>query len=241
MDMKRRKDEILELIKLGLEEQAASTPAKPSQTIEGSQNIQTNDGITHQSIKGNGNVQISGAKGNVTVRTAKAKVEIAPPIGSIGANPALRTRIDSLIKKINEYRYQRLGSSLKFGAIYGDLAKAFGLKAADWKNIWLWDESTAGEIIAWLEGKLDNTQYGRIEKVTKQEGFQHSRGHLFRMERGYLEQLTWSDDHTKAQRILVIGKASRADMSNTELRAWISYLRQKVESMYGGEGSNHEA
>lgn len=222
----------------------AATPAKPkatrrkaepSQTIEGEQNIQAAGGkVVRQSIKGNGNVQIGGGLGSMNIRTIKGpKIEIAPPLGSIGANPALRTRIEGLIKQINDYRYQRLGKAYKFGALNGELAKAFGLKPADWKNIWLWDESSAEEIIAWLEGKRDNTQQGRVEKATKREGFQHSRGHLFRLEKDYSGQLGWNDDYAKSKRLLITGKESRADMNDVEFRAWVGYLRREVELMYG--------
>lgn len=209
--------------------------AEPSQTIEGDQNTQTGgDKVVRQSIKGNGNTQIGGGVGSMTIRTTKGpKIEIEPPYGSIGANPALRVRIDGLIKQINDFRYQRLGKAFKFGAIHGELAKAFGLKPADWKSIWLWDESSAEEIVNWLESKRDNTQQGRMAKASQREGFQHTRGHMFRVEGDYLKQLSWDDALAKQRRQLIAGKASRADMSDAEFRHWVGYLRREVEQMYG--------
>lgn len=160
-------------------------------------------------------------------------MELAPPIGSIGANPALRSRIETLIKQINEYRYARLGKTFKGGAIYGELAKAFGLKAPEWRNIWLWDEFRAEEVIYWLEAKRDNTQQGRINKASKGEGYKHSRGHLFRLEKDYLAQLEWADDVTRRRRQLITGHASRTDLGDAEFRNWVSYLRRELEGMYG--------
>ncbi|MDD5297542.1 MAG: hypothetical protein PHU46_11580 [Rhodocyclaceae bacterium] len=222
----------------------AATPVKPkaprlqlvpSQTIEGDGNVQASGGkVVRQSIKGNGNTQINGQVGAINIRTPKApKIEIAPAPGSIGANPALRSRIEGLIKQVNDYRYQRLGKAFKFAAFHGELASAFGLKPANWKTIWLWDEATADEIIPWLEGRLNNTQQGRVEKAAQREGFKHSRGHLFRIEKDYLEQLGWDDDYAKGRRTLITGKESRADIKDPEFRAWVGYLRREVELMYG--------
>lgn len=221
----------------------SATPAKPkttrkaasSQTIEGDQNIQAGGGkVVRQSIKGNGNVQIGGGVGNMTIRTSKGpKIEITAPVGSLGANPAFRARIEGLLKQINDYRYQRLGKAFKFGALYGDLAKAFDIDPKNWKAIWMLDESIAAEVIPWLEAKLDSTQQGRLEKAARREGYAHTRGHMFRIETDYLEQLGWDDAYAKQQRQLVTGKTSRADMKDVEFRHWVDYLRRKLESLYG--------
>ena len=206
----------------------------PTQDIDGDSNTQIAGGkAMRQSIRGNGNIQVAGAVEKLTVRVPKApKIVLAPPRGSIGANPDLCSRINVLIKQINDYRFQRLGKSFKFGAIYGELAKAFGLKSADWKAIWLWDESRSLEVVAWLEGKRDNTIQGRIKKAAKGEGYQHTRGHLFAQEKDYLTQLGWGDKDALARRQLITGKASRADMDDNEFRNWVGYLRRELERMY---------
>lgn len=209
--------------------------AAPAQTIEGDSNTQIGGAKkVSQSIRGSGNTQIAGGVQSLTIKAGKTpKVELAPPPGSIGASPALRSRIEALIKEINEYRYVRLGKAFKGGAIYGELARAFGLKGTEWRSIWLWDEARAGEVINWLAGKRDNTQQGRINKAAKGEGYQHSRGHLFRLEKDYLGQLEWSDDVIRKRRQLVAGHASRADLSDGEFRNWVAYLRRELEEMYG--------
>lgn len=222
----------------------AATPTKPknprrravpAQTIEGDNNIQAGGGkVARQSIKGNGNFQIAGSVGNVNIHTTKGPtITMTAPAGSLGANPAFRARIEGLLKQINDYRYQRLGKSFKFAALYGDFAKAFGLDPKNWKDIWMFDESRAMEVIPWLEDKLNNTQQGRVEKAAKGEGYAHSRGHLFRVEKDYLEQLRWDEAYAKQQRQLVTGKTSRADMKDVEFRRWVDYLRRKAEEIYG--------
>ncbi|ECE3294009.1 hypothetical protein C3509_18035 [Salmonella enterica] len=209
--------------------------SKKSQIICGDNNAQISDTKSvRQSITGNGNVQIAGTMQQVTVRAGRTpKIELTPPQHSIGANAVLRLRIEGLFKQINEYRHQRLGKNFKFGAIYGELAKAFGLKPADWRNVWLWDKSRAVEIISWLEAKRDNTIKGKIEKAASKAGYQHTRGHLFRLEKDYLSQLGWDDEQSKSSRTLMTGKKSRSDMSDNEFRSWVGYLRRELELMYG--------
>lgn len=207
---------------------------EPTQTIDGDNNTQIGASkVSKQSIQGSGNTQIAGGVQSLTIKTGKAKVELAPPPGSIGASAVLRSRIEALIKEVNEYRYKRLGKAFKFGALYGELAKAFGLKASEWRSIWLWDEFRADEVVAWLESKRDNTQQGRINKAAKGEGFQHSRGHLFRLEKQYVEQLEWPEDVTRKRLQLVTSHTSRADLSAAEFNNWVAYLRREVEAMYG--------
>lgn len=229
---------------LGEAEPAEKPAKKPrakhtlTQSIEGDGNFQAaaSKGRVDQSISGNGNTQIAGNIGKLTVRAPKApKVEITPAPGTIGANHFLRDRIEDLIKKINQKRYERLGDKFKFGAIYGDLARAFGLKAADWKALWLWPESRADELIRWLEEKRDNTQPGRIEKAARREGYRHTRGHLFRIEQECLDRLELDADSVavKDARWRVTGKRSRKDMSDNELRNWVAFLEREVARAHG--------
>jgi hypothetical protein len=187
-------------------------------------------------VNGNGNQVAGGNINNTHIRVTgrAAKIEIPLPPGSIGANPLLRQRIDNLFKQINEYRYERLGKKYRFGTIHGELAKAFDLKAKDWKQMWLWPEARADDVIKWLEDKRDNTQQGRIEKAARREGYRHTRPHLFRIEKECLEKLDWdgSSDEVRAMRYRLIGKASRADMSYDELARWVAYLQGEVKRFH---------
>lgn len=215
------------------------SPTAASQAIDGDQNVQTGGGnVKRQTIKGNGNVQVGGSVSSINVRSGgRVKIELTPALGSIGANAALRARIEGLLKEINDARYERIGATYKFAALYGSLAKAFGLKSAEWKNIWLWHEFRAPEVIAWLEGARDNTQAGRIKKAAKGAGYKHTRPHLFRLEGDYLGQLGMSDEDALATRQLITGKSSRKDMTDNEFSNWVGYLARKVELMYGETGN----
>ncbi|SMF94338.1 hypothetical protein SAMN02949497_1648 [Methylomagnum ishizawai] len=190
-------------------------------------------------VNGNGNQVAGGDINNTThIRVAgssRPKIEVLPPPGSIGANPLLRVRIDDLFKQINDFRHKRLGKSFRFSGIHGDLAKAFGLKSKEWRQIWLWQESRADEVIAWLEAKRDNTQQGRIEKAARGEGYRHTRPHLFRIEKECLEKLGWdgSSPEVRAMRYRMIGKESRADMSYNELARWVAYVQEEVKRFHG--------
>lgn len=233
-------DAFLEVMRSIAEEPQPKKPrkkakAEPAQSIEGDNNTQIGGRKkASQSIRGNGNTQIAGGVQSLTIKAGKApKIELAPPTGSIGANPALRGRIEALIKEVNEYRYIRLGKAFKGGALYGELARAFGLKATEWRSIWLWDEVRASEVIAWLTSKRDNTQQGRINKAAKNEGYQHTKGHLFKLEKDYLGKLEWPDDATRKRRQLITGHASRTDLSDSDFRNWVAYLRRELEQMYG--------
>ncbi|EBU8698761.1 hypothetical protein AABH71_003158 [Salmonella enterica] len=208
--------------------------ASPSQKIEGDKNIQVGSAHLQQSIKGHSNVQVGGSVSSLTVHSgSKATINLAPAVGSIGANPSFRFRIEELVKEINDYRYQRLGNTFNFRALYGELGKAFGFKPSEWKKIWLCDESLAPEVIKWLEGKRDNTIQGRIKKATKGEGYKHSRGHLFRIESDYLKQLGWDEKITRDRRKLITGAASRKDITDVEFQNWVGYLRRELNKMYG--------
>tara|TARA_R110002033_G_scaffold17587_1_gene47668 strand:+ start:13090 stop:13878 length:789 start_codon:yes stop_codon:yes gene_type:complete len=214
---------------------SSNKKTEKSQNIVGNNNIQASESSkVRQSIKGNGNVQLSGAGSSVVVNNMKPlRTTISAPIGSIGANVALKNRITMLIKQIEEYRQKRMGNKFKHGVIYGELATAFGLKRKDWALIYLWDEHRADEVLQWLGEKLDNTQQGRVNRAKQNEGHQHTRGQLFALEKNYVEQLDWSRDMTKSIMYRVIGKISRADMDNNEFRNWVMYLRSELEKMYG--------
>jgi hypothetical protein len=188
-------------------------------------------------ITGNGN-NVAGRDINHThirVTSKTTKVEVPLPPNSIGGNPLLRQRIEYLFKQINEYRYERLGKKYRFGAIHGELAKEFGLKSKDWKQMWLWPEARADAVIKFLEDKRDNTQQGRIEKAATREGYRHTRPHLFRIEKECLDKLEWdgTSDEVRDMRYRLIGKASRAEMSYDELARWVAYLQGEVKRFHG--------
>lgn len=157
------------------------------------------------------------------------------PPGSIGANPLLKSRIIKIFKKINEFRAERLGSKYKYGAIHGDLARHFGLKAKEWTDIWLWPDSRADEVISFLEDKRDNTLQGRVNKAASRAGYKHTRGHLFRLEGEALAKLEWdgSSDTVRELRYRLVGKTSRSDMTDNEFANWVAHLEGEVRRAHG--------
>ena len=179
-----------------------------------------------QSVAGNNN-QVTQNINTIT------KLHVGPPSGSIGAHVALRLRITSLVQEVQEYRRKRFSDEFKYGSVQGIAAKALGLQKDQWAQIWLWDISRAPEVIAEVERARDNTQEGRINKAAQQPGYRHTRGHLFRLEKDYLMQLEWGDDKARNERLIVVGAASRADLSDNEFNNWVAHLRSEVQRMYG--------
>lgn len=116
-----------------------------------------------------------------------------------------------------------------------ELARAFGLKAAEWKQIWLWPESRAPEIVAWLEAKRDNTQEGRIRKAVQRPGYMHTRGHLFRMGTEALSRLglDGNSDEVCRQRQLLTGHESRSTMPDAAFANWVAHLEAEVRRAHG--------
>lgn len=161
------------------------------------------------------------------------KVKVEPPPNSIGAQTALRSRITALIREIEEHRRARLGVAFRYGSVQGIAARVLGLKKDQWQQIWLWDVSRFPEVIEALERARDNTQQGRINKAAQRPGYRHTSGHLFRLEKGYLAQLGWGDEKARHERSLVMGAASRADLSDNDFNNWVAHLRAEVQRMYG--------
>lgn len=210
-----------------------STKRRASQSITGNSNAQIGDGKeVSQSIRGNRNIQISGSGHSIKINTDNKETPQAAPLPahSIGNNSALRIRIENLIKDIISYRYKRYGKNYKGGAVYGQLATAFGLRK--WNEILLWDESRAPEVISWLESKRNNTQQGKIEKAATRSGYQHSRGHLHALEKKYLTQTGWGEPEYRSRLALVTGREKRRDLSDNELRNWISYIERYLDRFY---------
>lgn len=192
-------------------------------------------------IGGNNNSIAQVGNGNTyndhktVIQTLKTTVEVAPPPGSIGAHPLLRSRIDKLFKAINKFRAERLGDKYKYGAIYGEMARHFGLKAKEWTDMWLWPESRADEVIHFLEDKRDNTRQARVNKASSRPGYKHTRPHLFRLEKEALAKLGWDDksDAVRDLRYRLIGKSSRSDMMDNEFRNWVAHLEAEVRRVHG--------
>lgn len=205
------------------------------QKIEGDSNTQISEGKTvNQSIRGNGNVQIASAD-RVTINQGVPKVttRVSPPLGTIGASAMLKKRIQKLADEILKSRRNRIGSDFDFRVFWKSMARDLGTEK--WTDIWLWDECRASEVIAVLEAARDKTIEGRIKKAAKREGYQHTRGHLFRQEREYGQHLGLSDEGLKEEMYLTTGKESHRDLTYDEHYNFVLHLKRRLDRFYGEE------
>lgn len=94
----------------------------------------------------------------VNVRTSKSKVIVAPPPGSIADDRAMLSYAKYLIARYQEFQKadpQKTGDR-KYIAIYNALKREF---KGDWK---LLPSDRFGELVGFLQRRVDNTKQGRI-------------------------------------------------------------------------------
>lgn len=190
-------------------------------------------------IINNGGINVFGGVVHVTQAAeqkpqARSKKE-APvyPANSIGQSSDLVVRIELLLQQIIDFQYQRYGKKFNGAIVYSELGRAFGFSAKTWKQIYKLDISMAPEVIGWLESRRDKTYHGRTANAASKPGYVHTRPHMFRVEKEWLEQLGWDDKQRKQQLNLIIGKESRRHMTNPEFLRWINHLERQVQAMYG--------
>jgi hypothetical protein len=225
----------------------SATPAKPkstrkaapSQTIEGDQNTQAGGGrVARQSIKGNGNVQVAGTVGNMTIRTTKGpKIEIAPAPNSIGADGLLKEQVKEAFGKLGTEREKRFGKSA-YQIMYSTFKKDFHIpKELPWTIIWDWKTSRVAEILGYLKAKYDNTIGGRIEAAAKKPNYQHTRGQLFAREKELLEHLGLkpSDPEVKGEMRRMFGTDTHKNLDPRQHANWVAHIEHCVDRMYESE------
>lgn len=189
-----------------------------------------------QAATGNGNIQVAGDVVNVTL-AARRKVVVKREYvsGTIGANPTLKDRIESMINELGLRRERRVGSNA-YAVVGSTLKKDFGIpKNTKWTSIWDWHESRAAELIEYLEAKLGNTIEGRIENAAKRPGYKLTRGQLFRVEKQYCDLLGCAPDsvEVKELRKQMFGTTSRKDLNDNQFRNWVEHLKLLVERVHG--------
>jgi len=207
-----------------------------SQSIEGDGNTQIgSEAKVRQAIKGNNNTQVSGAIQALTVVTGgTAKIHVAPPPNSIGANAILKERITALFNKLGLERQKRLGKAA-FASMYSNFKRDFDIPGKlPWHTIWLWPEARAGEIASYLEGKYANTISGRVEKAARAPGYKHTRQHLFARERDFLEQLDLKpkDPEVLEKMVRLFGTDTHKELTHQQHTQWVEYLETLVDRQY---------
>jgi hypothetical protein len=116
--------------------------------------VESNSG--QMAINSPGAIQIN----SLTLKTQKAKVTIAPILGSVGSDSRVRGYIKYLIDRYNEF--QKADKSkldgYKYIAIYKAIEREFGTK---WDHV---PESQFPVLVAFLQKKIDMTILGRNKK-----------------------------------------------------------------------------
>ncbi len=99
--------------------------------------------------------------GTVNLRTTKAKLTIAAPAGSIAADRAMMSYTKYLLDRYQEFQKadKTKADHFKFMAIYAALKRQF---KGDWK---LLPVSRFAELVAFLQGRIDNTIVGRTRNA----------------------------------------------------------------------------
>lgn len=218
-DKEDKKSKIINLFKDGAKPRTSSKPTS-----------------VKQMAVGNGNIQISGDVGRITLEASKkVVVKYQYPLGTIGANPTLKSRIESMINELGLRREKRFQKSA-YAVIRSNLKKDFGIsKSEKWTSIWEWPESRASELIDYFAVKLDKTIDGKIQKSAQKPNYKHTRGQLFRMEKEYLDLLGFKADSPEIKNIRekMFGSSSRKDMSDSQFRNWVEILKKRVQEVHG--------
>ncbi len=190
-----------------------------------SQNIQT--------ITGNNNLQASGNIEKVIISSNKTpNIQILPPNGSIGSDGLLKETISEKFYKLGDERKKRFGNNA-FPVMYNNFKKDFGIKDNKWTVIWSWPKSCGRIIIEYLDKKYSNTIQGRIEKAGKREDYIHTRPHLYRLEKEYIEHLGLSEEYVKTQLANSYYVSSHSQLTHLQHWLWVKTLEYYVELRHG--------
>lgn len=192
-----------------------------------------------QKATGSGNIQVAGNVGRITIKEEKKIVKkvVGPAPGTIGANPTLKNKIESMINELGLRREKRFGKKA-YPVIRSNLKKDFGIpKTEKWTIVWDWPESRASELINYFAEKLDNTIDGRINIAAQRASYKHTRGQLFRLEKKYLDLLGLKQDSPEVRnaRETMFGSPSRKDLTDSQFRNWVEVLENNVRKMYGDD------
>lgn len=228
----------------------ASTPSPPTdptppkrrratpvaQSIMGDGNTQVSENAVHrQSISGNNNTQVSGSVQNLNIIHGKSvNIKLTPPNGSIGGSPLLKERVTEAFNKLGLAREGRVGKTA-YSVMYSTFKKDFNIpKELAWTTIWTWPEARAEDILTYLHQKHGETILGRMEKAAKKPGYQHSRGHLFRIERELLDQLGLDpkSEDVKNKMKLLLGTDTHKELTPRQHANWVAHLEGLVDKIY---------
>lgn len=119
--------------------------------------------ITVVGNHGNVAIQSPGAiqAKSITIKTTKPRLSVAAPPGSIGAARAQVAYCQHLIDRYQDYQKADWTgkTDFKYAAIHIALKRTFGVS---WK---LLDESRFGELVAFLQRRIDGTIIGKLNRA----------------------------------------------------------------------------
>ena len=97
---------------------------------------------------------------HVTIKTAKQRVNVLPPEGSIGSRVDECRYVQHLIQRYQDFasrQPQRRAGGFKFPAIYSAINKRYGVR--NWKLIPL---TKFDDVCSYLQARIDRTWLGRV-------------------------------------------------------------------------------
>lgn len=103
----------------------------------------------------------------VNIKAPKRTVKVQPPPGAIASDLAMRNYVKYLIDRYNEWQKidKKKTGRYKYIAIYEGVKRQFKCK---------WDmvpKERFGELVAYLQRRIDNTRVGRIRKKRGQSSY----------------------------------------------------------------------
>ncbi len=100
-------------------------------------------------------------------KTTKEKVTISPPSGSVSSILDMRSYIEYLISKHQDFQKQHKEKTgdYKYMAIYNAIKREYGRK---WQLV---PAERFDELVTFLQKKIDNTKIGRIRKSRNQKRY----------------------------------------------------------------------
>lgn len=157
-----------------------------------------------------------------------------PIMGTIGANPLIKTSIIERFNKLGEQREKRHGKSA-YGLMYKNFKKDLGIKKQPWTCIWDWPEDAAGSIRYYLDTKYANTIAGRIETARAKVDYIPSRPQLVAKEKAALSLLGLEMDSPELRELLnrLFGVVSHTKLSHLNYWHLVLYLEKNAREQFG--------
>jgi len=142
---------------------------------EGGQAVEITPAMSHkagllyqQFLRIEVNVQIGTIHAEtVTIKTSKrSQPKIVPSATELEGNPDHLAYIQHLIARYQEYAKQQTNREFHFAVIYASVKRQF---KASWKHVPI---SRFDELVSFLQGKIDRTLVGRLNKSQSQSSYE---------------------------------------------------------------------